>query len=183
METWKDIAGYEGLYSVSYLGEIQSHITGKLLKHCNHSCGYKTVCLTKNKTKKTFYVHRIVATAFVKNKDNLQQVNHKDEDKRNNAVSNLEWCTAKYNTNHGTGPRRRVVNTDYKAMGNKLSKILSSGRVKQFSLDGKFLNEYESASRASIAVSGKRNYNIYRCLRGEANTAYGYLWKYASGER
>lgn len=113
----KPVNGYEGRYEVDQFGRVFSierevivndngriykkPIRGKRLKQSVHTCGYKTVPLTKNGKTKTVYVHRIVAEAFIDNPDNLPYINHKDEDKTNNFVENLEWCTAQYNATYG----------------------------------------------------------------------------------
>lgn len=107
-EIWKNIDNYE-YYQVSNLGRIKmlSYITsdGRKLKEKNRKTfinnkGYLIV----NIKGKHFLVHRLVAQAFIPNPNNLPQINHKDENKLNNKVDNLEWCTAKYNSNYGTKP-------------------------------------------------------------------------------
>ena len=112
VEVWKSIMGYEGLYEVSNLGRVRSldreivryngtHIKrGKMKAICNISNGYKGVNLCKDGKQKTHKVHRLVAQAFLPNPNNLPQVNHKDEDKTNNRVDNLEWCNNEYNINY-----------------------------------------------------------------------------------
>lgn len=119
MEVWKDIQGYEGLYQVNSLGEIKSlshktqnrqgvyYTNNKILKSTLNNKGYLTVKLTKQGKQKGFKIHRLVAIAFIKNELNLPQVNHKDENKENNKVDNLEWCTNKYNANYGTKAKRQ----------------------------------------------------------------------------
>ena len=111
IEEWRPIEGYEGLYEVSSYGRVRSvdryvrcsygsyrlH-KGKVLSPGIRPDGYLVVSLKY----KMFRVHRLVAQAFIPNPDNLPQINHKDEDKSNNRVENLEWCTAKYNNNYGT---------------------------------------------------------------------------------
>ena len=108
---WKDIPGYEGLYQVSNIGEVKSlnyKRTGKshLLKQAKDRDGYFKVILVKDKKHKNKSVHRLVAETFLDNPGNLPQVNHKDENPGNNLVTNLEWCTAKYNVNYGTRNER-----------------------------------------------------------------------------
>ena len=99
-EIWKDIKGYEGLYQISNFGNIKSLRTNKLVKAFKNTKGYCQVSLWNNNVKKMFVVHRLVAQEFIPNPNNLLQVNHKDEDKKNNNVDNLEWCSVKYNCNY-----------------------------------------------------------------------------------
>lgn len=110
MERWKSIDGYEGLYEVSSYGRVRSldrfdrlgRITsGRVLSPTNNGCGYYTVQLSNGGIKKRHYIHRLVAKAFIKNYSKLNEINHKDENKSNNNVSNLEWCSRKYNVNYG----------------------------------------------------------------------------------
>lgn len=114
-EIWKDIPDYEGLYQASNLGNvkvldrvvnsgIKNNKTvirkGKLLKKRINQ-GYYEVALSKNNKKRFLKVHRLIAITFIPNLNNLPSVNHKDENKLNNNVNNLEWCTIKYNCNYG----------------------------------------------------------------------------------
>jgi len=114
-EIWKDIEEYEGLYQISNLGNVKSKkrlqydINNKknvyiekemLLKYSLNHKGYKVVKLQNKKSKKTISIHRLVAQAFIPNRDNLPQVNHKDGNKENNCVNNLEWCNNDYNHKH-----------------------------------------------------------------------------------
>ena len=101
-EVWKDIAGYEGIYQISNYGKVKSLKNNKTRKLIEDRDGYLWVALYKNKKQKIFFVHRLVAKAFIENKTNKPQVNHKDENKKNNIVTNLEWVTAKENINYGT---------------------------------------------------------------------------------
>lgn len=94
------IKGYEGLYSITRDGKVYSHINNKFLKQ-SHKHRYPTVNLYKNKVYKTFRIHRLVAETYIPNPNNYPQVNHKDENKSNNSVENLEWCTPSYNINYG----------------------------------------------------------------------------------
>ena len=118
-EIWKDIDGFGGCYQVSNLGRVKSldrnvkgnksnYIRiGKILSPKTHRNGYLCVVLCKDRIGKMYYIHRLVAQAFIPNPDRLPQVNHKDENKTNNNVENLEWCSAEYNTNYGTANDRR----------------------------------------------------------------------------
>ena len=99
-EIWKDIKGYEGLYEISNYGEVWSERKQGLLKKGKSATGYYSVSLYKNKKQKIFLVHRLVAITFIKNKENKELINHKDANKLNNHIDNLEWCTYKENNNH-----------------------------------------------------------------------------------
>lgn len=101
------VQGYEGRYFVDNMGFVYSEKTGEKLKQQTNDKGYKTVSLYKDGSYKTHRVHRLVAAAFIPNPDGLPFVNHKDEDKTNNFVENLEWCTLEYNTNYGTARERQ----------------------------------------------------------------------------
>lgn len=127
-EIWKPIViekngviyDYTGLYEVSNMGRVRSldmvdangvRRSGKIRK-CNsyssRSNKYLQIGLTKNKETKSFYIHRLVATMFIPNPENLPEVNHRDENKLNNCVDNLEWCDRKHNCNYGTRSERRT---------------------------------------------------------------------------
>jgi hypothetical protein len=111
-EIWKPVPGFEGLYEVSTEGAVRSlpgkktHSKGRTLRLTANSYGYLVVGLRKDGKAKQFTVHRLVAMTFIPNPLELPQVNHKDEDKTNNHVENLEWCDAKYNCNWGTWRER-----------------------------------------------------------------------------
>ena len=111
IEEWRPVVGYEGLYEVSNIGRVRSldrYVKGKGKSYFLHkgrvlSPGIKTEgYLIVRLQRRMFYVHRLVTEAFLPNPDNLPEVNHKDEDKTNNRVENLEWCDHKYNMNYGT---------------------------------------------------------------------------------
>ena len=111
IEEFRDIPGYEGLYEVSNLGRVRSLETERILKPSKNTWGYLFVSLYKNGIKKAVRIHRLVALAFIPNPDNLPCINHKDEDKTNNTVDNLEWCDDKYNANYGTRNERIAEKT------------------------------------------------------------------------
>lgn len=96
-EIWKDVSGYEGLYRVSTFGNVFSYISHKVLKPCNRSGGHVVVNLYKDHKMKSQFIHRLVAEAFIPNPDNLPVIHHKDDNPKNNHVSNLMWCTQKEN--------------------------------------------------------------------------------------
>ena len=120
----KPVVGYEGYYEVDQFGRVfgvdrivtvedgnrtyEKPLTGKQMKQSMHDKGYKTVSLTRDGKTKQMFVHRIVAEAFLPNPDNLPMVNHKDEDKTNNFLENLEWCTAAYNRTYGKAVERHA---------------------------------------------------------------------------
>ena len=110
---WKQVVGYEGLYEVSDTGEVKSLHRNIILKPQANRYGYLMVTLSKNGVTKGVTIHGLVAKAFIDNPQGFPEVNHKDEDKTNNCVSNLEWCTHRENLRHGTAARR---------IGDKLSK-------------------------------------------------------------
>ena len=103
-EIWKDISGFEGVYEISSYGRVRSVKSGKILStsKCGGCRGYLSVCLSKNGKRYGKLVHRLVAEAFIPAVEGLSEVNHKDEDKTNNRVENLEFCDHKYNMNYGT---------------------------------------------------------------------------------
>ena len=110
-EIWKDIEGYEGKYQVSNKGRVKSlsyNKTGRedIMKQRKSTNGYLMANLCKNGKHKHCLIHRLVASAFIHNPEGLPEVNHKDEDKTNNNVENLEWCDHLYNNNYGTKNER-----------------------------------------------------------------------------
>lgn len=165
-EIWKDITDYEELYQVSNLGRVKTlkreiirskpylskRIAPEKIIYIKPLNDYLGVTLYKDGKRKSFLVHRLVAKAFIPNPNNLPQVNHKDENKYNNCVSNLEWCTNDYNLNYGTGRERF------------LSLIMKP--VCKFSLDGVFLEKYSSQTEAAIK-NGVSQANISKCCNGK----------------
>jgi hypothetical protein len=101
LEIWKDIDGYKGYYQISSFGHVKNIITGNILKPSKSKSGYLHITLCYKK-KKDLLIHRLVALAFIPNPNKYRYVNHKDENKENNNVNNLEWCTVAYNNSYGT---------------------------------------------------------------------------------
>ena len=168
-EKWRMIPDYEGSYMVSNFGNVKAlnyarQGKEKLLKPILLKIGYYGVNLSKNNRHKLFFIHRLVAQAFIPNPENLPCVNHKDEDKTNNQVENLEWCSYGYNINYG---KRNEKHSE------KMCRP-----VEQYTLDNEFVGVYKSAKEAAIFNKGIWQGNISKCCRGVINQTGGYLWRY-----
>ena len=161
-EIWKDIPNYERLYQVSNLGRIKSlyYSKEKILTPKIDKDGYLLINLYKNHKSRTFKIHRIVAQVFLSNPNNYTEVNHKDENKQNNKVDNLEFCTHIYNQNYGS-------KNDW-----------CSKKVNQYDLNGNYIKTYNSLNKASKELNISNN--IYLCCTGKIKTCGGYIWKYVS---
>ena len=168
----KKIDGFDHYY-ISREGEVMStnfHRTGRcqVLKPYTNNGGYQTVSLCKNGTVKIGMVHRLVAETFIPNPNNLPCVNHKDENKTNNHVDNLEWCTPKYNCNYGTRNSRMKRKL---RENNKHKK-----QVAQISLDGTIVKIWDSMREA--ARNGYVFSNIWSCCNHINKTHKNYKWEY-----
>lgn len=168
-EIWKDIKGYEGLYQVSNCGRVRNS-KGRILKQRKDKYGYFVIKLCKNNKHKHFLVHRLVASTFISNPDNLPCVNHRNELKVDNRVENLEYCTVLYNNTYGT----RLERVSNKKINGKKAKA-----VLQFSLDGTFIKEFPSVREVERQL-GFFQSHISDCCRGNTRlkTYKGYIWKY-----
>jgi hypothetical protein len=156
-------------YAACKNGEIINITTGKTLKPVERN-GYFEVGLYKNGVEKIKKVHRLIAKAFLTNPHNFPCVNHKDENKHNNCVDNLEWCSYKYNNNYG---KNKPVNNLKKGA------IVNSKAVKQINKDGKVMRIYISA-REAARQTGLNQSNISKCCRGKYKSVGGYIWSYCS---
>ena len=153
-EIWKEIDGLEGLYEVSSHGRVRNIRTGRILGGGYNQYGYRFVKLKG----KTYYVHRLTALVFIPNPDNLPEVDHFDENKRNNDISNLRWVTASENQRHSAHQK--------------------SCKIKQLTKDGEFVKEWNSI----IQIERETGYNksaITRTCKGKLPYAYGFQWRYA----
>lgn len=174
MEEWRDVVGYEGVYQVSDQGNVRSlnyhgeHRIAILKNRLNRS-GYYEVALCKNNTMKPFKVHRLVAIAFIPNPHNLPCVNHKDENKLNNRVDNLEWCTHKYNTNYGTCQERKAAK-----MINNTSR---SKAVAQYTLDWQIVGKYPSQCEAARQTGIPHKLISQNCCGG-SKTCHGFIFRF-----
>lgn len=143
MEIWKNIEGYEGRYMISNYGRVKSFIGHeKILTPRINTKGYYSVQLSKNKKAKSFLIHRLVAIAFIDNPKGLPYINHKDEDRTNNHVSNLEWCDEKYNLNYGSVTQRL-------SQINKSSRVENVPKRVQATFPDNSIIEYNSIKEAS----------------------------------
>ena len=173
METWKAIADYEGIYEVSDLGRVRSLKYGKekILKPLKTIRGYLQVCLCKDCHTKRLLVHRLVAEAFIPNTQGLETVNHKDEDKTNNSVANLEWMSKKDNLNYGTHNKR--------SSEARLNHPAFSKKVQMFDKStGELLATFPSIHEAE-RVTGIAQSHISKCCLGKRKSAGGYKWRYS----
>lgn len=170
-EIWKDIKGYEGLYQVSNLGRVKALekkcINGrvnkeKVLKSNEDNMGYKYIGLTKNLIRKYYKVHRLVALTFIPNPNNYPCVNHKDENKVNNIVDNLEWCTHRYNANYGTSKERSIEK--------QMKKVF------QYNKNGELIKIFSSTK--AVIEDGFKQSSVSQCCNGKILTHKNYIWSY-----
>lgn len=158
MEKWKPLK-YNEKYLISSKGKIKSLYTNKLIKSFVMKKGYEEVSLWINNKRKTYRVHRLVAETFIPNPDKLPQINHKDENKQNNSVDNLEWCTLKYNH-------------DYGSRNSKMKK-----KVCQLDKKGNLIKIWDGI----VDIEKQLNLfgsNITAVCKGRRKTYKGYKWKY-----
>ena len=179
-EEWRPVAGYEDIYEVSNYGRVRSldrvimrcdgkkmPLKGTFLKPIPERNGYLRVDLSRAEngkiTSKRHYIHRLVAIAFIPNPLGLPEINHKDEDKTNNHVENLEWCDRSFNCSYGAWVEKHI--------GQRRKKVVSI-------LDDTVVKEYASINDAARDVDANCG-SIMRVLRGERKHCRGYEWRYA----
>ena len=177
-EEWLDVKGYEGLYQVSSDGRVKSlertfidkigrerYVKERILKPAIDRYGYLLVSLYAGGKQKNHTVHRLVCEAFHENPDNKPQVNHINEIKTDNRASNLEWATARENSNFGTRTER---------LGKAQSKP-----VAQYAQDGELIKIWPSAREVERQTGFRHGY-ICNSANGKRKQAYGFIWKYVS---
>lgn len=179
LEEWRDIEGYEGIYQVSNLGKVRGldHVVtaisrwgtpqiyvvkGRLMKGSISTTGYPQVILSRGGEIKSHQIHRLVAKAFLDNPNNFPEVNHKNENKRDNRVCNLEWCDRDYNAHYKNACTRHA---------HKIWK-----KVRQLTIDGEYVAEYPSVSEAA-RVNGISVSYVSKIICGVIDNARGYRFE------
>ena len=166
-EQWKTIKDFPGYY-VSDKGRVLG-ISGRIMKPTapGKNWKYYSVCLKRDGKDYRRTIHRLVAESFLPNPNNLPQVNHKDENKLNNIVENLEWCSARYNNNYGNNMRsgREKVSI---ARSKPVEMVMENG-VKLF-----------SSIREAARLTGLNRLCISRACNGKGKTAGGFAWRYSA---
>lgn len=160
---WQPIVGYEGIYEINRRGEVRRVKSGYISRGYIGRDGYRRISLTVNGKTKPYLAHRLLAIAFIPNPLNLPCINHKDENKANNSLDNLEWCTYRYNLNYGTH--------NIRANETRKKPIL------QFSKDGAFIREWKSVTDLRNET-GMDITHVSSCCRGKRKSANGYRWQY-----
>lgn len=164
-EVWKRVEGYTR-YEVSNYGRVRNFFTKEQKALRKTKTGYMITDLKENGSKKTAYVHRLVAQAFIPNPNNKPQINHKDENKDNNFVSNLEWCTIEYNNQYGNH-----INNIRKTQAEKVGKKVAQIDVKT----NKIINIFDTLSEASKFVGAKKQ-AINWAIQKNTHTCAGFRW-------
>ncbi len=173
-EMWKDIAGYEGKYQVSNLGNVKNNKTNKILKNRKDKHGYFYVALCKNSKVKAMKVHRLVAQTFISNPKNKPEVNHIDGIKTNNLINNLEWVTHNENMDHAWKNHLRD-NCFKKGIDSKKSKVIyqidpKNNQIMNVFYGNRDVKRKTGYDHSSVSKSCRKRYG-YRIY-------HGYIWTY-----
>ena len=198
-EEWRPLVGYEGLYEVSNRGNMKSlertvwdnrgyyrTVPERILKPMKDSSGYLQVKLWKDGKAKKYLVHRLVAEAFIPNPDNLPQINHIDENKQNNCMDNLEWCSRSYNMTYNGRANKVGKKVAEKLRGRKLSeetikKIAEKKSKPVYSINkvSGLITYWNSAKEAGKVLDIDQG-SITRCCQGKLKSCGGFYWMYAN---
>lgn len=175
-EKWTKVNGYP-LYSVSNRGRVRNDSSGRVLSPGKTVGGYLFVGLGNKEGRRTRFLHRLVAEAFLANPESKREVNHKDGNKLNNDVSNLEWCTRSENLTHSykTLGRKPAICEEAKAA---LKKANENRAVPVLCVETGVV--YKSIKEAARAVGGN-SANIWKCFVGKQKTTKGFHWRIAEG--
>lgn len=175
----KDIKGFEGLYGITEEGEILNYRTQKFMKQRFDKDGYLRVSLTKDGKQQTFFIHRLLAEAFIPNPKNLPLINHKDENKKNNNLNNLEWCTHWYNLTYSRDKNLALEKgVDFMGFEKTNQKRPGSGTskpVRCVELNIIYQSGAEAARELNLDAS-----HISKVCRGKANTTGGYHFEFVT---
>lgn len=166
-EEWKTVVGHE-TYEVSNKGRVRSKKTNKIKAIRQTKTGYCITDLKENGVQQTSYIHRMVAQAFIPNDEELPYINHKDENKSNNCVDNLEWCSASYNNTYND--RAKKVGEYHKTHHPNCKKVMCVETGETF-----------HSVRMAGRITGICSMSISYCLNGKQKTAGGYTWKVVMG--
>lgn len=172
-EIYKDIAWYEWKYAITSLGKVWSYRSQKFMKQFDNWNWYMDIMLSKNHSTKHFYIHRLVASAFLKNDLWKTEVNHKNGIKTDNSVENLEWVSHAENHLH----KYRVLKMKHPEKQIAYMKKTYSKPIVQKTIEWKFLQQFGSATEASEKLNLCRT-TICQCARWERKIACGFMWAY-----
>lgn len=170
IEIWKRIENFPD-YEISNLGRVKSYKQkkeGRILPPIKTKKGYLQIQLYENKKYKRFYIHKLVALAFIPNPNQLEQINHKDENKENNKVDNLEWCDNWYNIHYGTKIERTT----------KANECCKTTSKEVYSIDEKGEKEYFLSIGEAERKTGISHCNIVAVLKGRREKAGNRKWFY-----
>lgn len=169
-ETWKDIKNYQGIYQISSFGKIKNN-KGKILKQFKNHKGYLVIQLSKNGDSKNYIVHRLVAKEFIPNPENKPQINHKNCNKEDNRIDNLEWCTNTENKAHAK--IHGLCKSSPKGGSN-----LRAKKVIQYDKEGRIVRKWDCIQDIVRCFKIATGSNISGCCKHKLKTAYGYKWEY-----
>ena len=172
METWKSIKGYEGLYEINILGVVKS-LKRNIIKKPLLDRGYLKYYLYNGSKYRYEYAHRLIAIAFIPNPNDYPVINHKNGDRSDNRIDNIEWCTQSWNIEHGY----KILGRKCYLLGKKGIKSIFSVKVSQYSLNGVYLKTWDCIADAERELNMPRG-KIGMCCVGSRKTTGGFTWKY-----